>query len=144
MIRASSSEDAVTDILERRGFCTEDENTLKAAIAFKNSKLGILTNGIVYKFYSRHIDKKDELNPTPFLIFDLSNFDYNDISELVKFYRTSIDLKEIMEEAEEIYFLDKFEKLPCNHFVFPNFDILPVFLNLSFDSFFKLRLFFEI
>ena len=28
MIRASSSEDAVTDILERRGFCTEDENEL--------------------------------------------------------------------------------------------------------------------
>jgi len=90
----------------------------------KNSKLGILTNGIVYKFYSRHIDKKDELNPTPFLIFDLSNFDYNDISELVKFYRTSIDLKEIMEEAEEIYFLDKFEKGLFKTLYKPNSDFI--------------------
>ena len=75
----------------------------------KESKLGILTNGIVYKFYSRNLDDKGELNSTPFFEFDLSHYDYNDIEGLVKFYRMYIDIKGIMEEADDIHFLDKFE-----------------------------------
>ncbi len=76
----------------------------------KESKLGILTNGIVYKFYSRNLDDKGELNPTPFVTFDLNDYDMNDIEELVRFYRLSINVKEIMEEASEIYFLERFDE----------------------------------
>lgn len=75
----------------------------------KESKLGILTNGILYKFYSRNLDVKGELNSTPFVEFDLSNYDDNDVEELVRFFRLTINLKEIMEEASEIYFLERFD-----------------------------------
>ena len=76
----------------------------------KESKLGILTNGVEYKFYSRNLDDKGELNPTPFITFNLNDYDKNDIEELVRFYRLSINVKEIMEEASEIYFLEKFDE----------------------------------
>ena len=76
----------------------------------KDSKIGILTNGIQYQFYSRTIEGNKALNPNPFLVFDLNNYNYYDVENLVKFYRNNIDVKEIVEDAEEIYFLEKFEE----------------------------------
>ena len=44
------------------------------------------------------------------MVFDLNNYNYYDVENLVKFYRNNIDVKEIVEDAEEIYFLEKFEE----------------------------------
>tara|TARA_A100001015_G_scaffold310765_1_gene412752 strand:- start:73 stop:1113 length:1041 start_codon:yes stop_codon:yes gene_type:complete len=90
----------------------------------KESKLGILTNGIVYKFYSRNLDDKGELNPTPFATFDLNDYDMNDVEELVRFYRLSINVKEIMEEASEIYFLERFDEGLLRTLYKPNEDFI--------------------
>lgn len=76
----------------------------------RESKIGILTNGIQYQFYSRSLDNNKILNKTPFMVFDVNDYNFSDIENLVKFYRQNINVKEIVEEAEEIYFLEKFEK----------------------------------
>ena len=44
-----------------------------------SSKIGILTNGLVYKFYSSSLDDKRILNTVPFLTFDLTDFNSSDI-----------------------------------------------------------------
>jgi hypothetical protein len=75
----------------------------------QQSKIGILTNGIQYQFYCRSLDDSKVLNNTPFMTFDVNDYNYSDIENLVKFYRQKIKIKEILEEAEEIYFLEKFE-----------------------------------
>ena len=86
-------------------------NQLSAYYKFhKESKLGILTNGIKYYFYSRSLDNSDVLNHDPFMVFDLNNYNYYDVENLVKFYRNNIKIKDIIEDAEEIYFLEKFEE----------------------------------
>tara|TARA_B100000767_G_C19700061_1_gene507985 strand:- start:67 stop:1104 length:1038 start_codon:yes stop_codon:yes gene_type:complete len=74
------------------------------------SKIGILTNGIQYQFYCRSLDNSKVLNDSPFMIFDVNDYNYSDIEKLVKFYRQEIKVNEILEEAEEIYFLEKFEE----------------------------------
>jgi|TARA_B110000977_G_C11041921_1_gene479172 hypothetical protein len=74
-----------------------------------SSKLGVLTNGLVYRFYSSSLDDKRTLNSVPFLTFDLTDFNSSDIDNLVPFYRNSIDLKSILEEAEGQYFLERFD-----------------------------------
>jgi hypothetical protein len=75
----------------------------------QQSKIGILTNGIQYQFYCRSLDNNKVLNNTPFMTFDVNDYNYSDIENLVRFYRQEINIKEILEEAEEIYFLEKFE-----------------------------------
>lgn len=77
--------------------------------AHKESTIGILTNGITYKFYSRSLEDKSKLNKEPFLVFNLTDFDSSDIENLVQFYRPFINMKDILEDAEEIYFLEKFD-----------------------------------
>ena len=74
----------------------------------KESKIGILTNGIIYKFYCRSLSNKNELHKKPFLEFNLSDFDSNDIEKLVVFYKTNIEIPQILQDSEEIYFLDSF------------------------------------
>ncbi len=74
------------------------------------SKLGVLTNGIEYQFYSRSLDNTKRLNDTPFMVFKVNDHNYSEIENLVKFYRQEIQIKDILEEAEEIYFLEKFEE----------------------------------
>ena len=75
----------------------------------KESKIGILTNGLIYKFYARSLDDNLSLNKEPFLTFDLSDFASNDIDNLVPFYRPTIEIKEILKDAEEHYFLENFD-----------------------------------
>ena len=72
------------------------------------SKIGILTNGIVYKFYCRSLSNKKKLHENPFLEFDLTNYDSSDVEKLVIFYKTSIDINQILHDSEEVYFLDNF------------------------------------
>ena len=76
----------------------------------KESKLGILTNGIQYKFYARSLKDKNILHENPFFEFDITDFTLSDFEELAAFYRPSIDLNSIIEDAEETYFLESFDE----------------------------------
>ena len=76
----------------------------------KESKIGILTNGIVYKFYCRSLSNQNGLHKKPFIEFNLSDYDSNDIEKLVVFYKTNIDINQILHDSEEIYFLDNFNE----------------------------------
>jgi len=76
----------------------------------KESKIGILTNGIIYKFYCRSLSNKSELHKKPFLEFNISDFDSNDIEKLVVFHKKNINIDQILKDSEEIYFLDSFNE----------------------------------
>lgn len=76
----------------------------------KESKLGILTNGIQYRFYARSLKDKNVLHENPFFEFDITDFTISDLEELASFYRPSINLNSIIEDAEETYFLESFDE----------------------------------
>ena len=45
----------------------------------KESKIGILTNGIIYRFYSRSLENTAVLNVNPFFEFNLNNFNFTEL-----------------------------------------------------------------
>jgi len=100
-----------------REYCT-DINT---------AKIGILTNGLVYKFYAR--DSKNMLHTFPFFEFDLSDYSNQDLEMLAMFMRNVIDINSILEEAEEIYFLEKFDDALYEALVNPSDDFIKVVYN---------------
>ncbi len=73
------------------------------------AKIGILTNGIIYNFYSVNAREKKGLNIKPFFTFDLTNYDIAQLETLALFFRQTIEIKEIIEAAEEVYFLENFD-----------------------------------
>lgn len=74
----------------------------------KQVKIGVLTNGIEYRFYSRSSDSNEILIETPFFCFNLNDYDDYDLEFLARFFKLNISIKGILEEAEEIHFLDRF------------------------------------
>ncbi|MEL7221772.1 MAG: type I restriction enzyme HsdR N-terminal domain-containing protein, partial [Bacteroidota bacterium] len=75
-----------------------------------DSKLGILTNGVVFNFYCRNKNAGVGLHPTPFYSFDFSNIDGSSLEKLADFYATNIEVSDIVEEAQELFFLEDFEE----------------------------------
>jgi hypothetical protein len=89
-----------------------------------DAKIGILTNGTEYQFYTRESSSKTGLNPKPFFVFNITDFDSSSLETLAMFYRTVIDVKKIQEEADEVYFLDKFEKAFIKELADPSRDFI--------------------
>ena len=73
------------------------------------AKIGILTNGIIYNFFTVNTKEKKGLNTKPFFTFDLINYDNAQLEILALFNRQSIEINDIIQEAEDVYFLDNFD-----------------------------------
>ena len=70
----------------------------------KNSKIGILTNGLEWRFYSvNQATKSSSLFEIPFLVVDFSELNDDLFEKLSKFHRSSLinNLNELLEEYNE-------------------------------------------
>ncbi|MFA6788439.1 MAG: type I restriction endonuclease [Arcobacteraceae bacterium] len=65
-----------------------------------DSKFGILTNGIEYRFYS-DMEKTNKMDTKPFLVIDLLNIKDRDIKELEKFTKENLDIEKILNMANK-------------------------------------------
>lgn len=75
----------------------------------KNSKFGILTNGLEWRFYApNETTKETKLFEVPFITLDFSEIDEDFYETLSKIHKNNIDLKELHEDAQEFYFLQGF------------------------------------
>lgn len=65
------------------------------------AKFGILTNGIVYKFYT-DLDESNKMDLTPFLEIDMNNLKESLIPSLKKFCKQEFDKDNILSVASEL------------------------------------------
>lgn len=63
-----------------------------------NARIGILTNGREYRFFT-DIDEPNRMDKRPFFVFDLEAFDDADVRELQKFHRDRFDIANILSTA---------------------------------------------
>lgn len=73
------------------------------------SKLGILTNGVVYKIFT-DLDKPNVMDEKPFLEIDLFKIKDHEINELRKFSKANFDLGNILTSAEELKYSNLLKK----------------------------------
>ena len=79
----------------------QNEAQLQGYFASLRAKIAILTNGIVYKFYT-DIERANLLDKTPFMTFDLLNQDNTLINELEKFCKNKFNADVIFENAQNL------------------------------------------
>ena len=65
------------------------------------AKFAILTNGIVYKFFT-DLDENNIMDKEPFLEINLLNINDNQVKELKKFTKDNFDIKTIFDAASEL------------------------------------------
>lgn len=83
------------------------------------AKFAILTNGIVYKFYT-DLDESNKMDSTPFLEIDLLNYNDNQINELKKFCKENFDLGKIFDTASELKYMGLIQKAFKSEFLNPS------------------------
>lgn len=93
----------------------------------QDSKIGILTNGVDYQFFCRNNTGGYGLHPTPFYTFNWEEIDQLD--QLAQFYATSIDIKAILDEAQDIFFMEGFEDALFKELSNPSRDLVKAVFN---------------
>lgn len=80
---------------------TKHINQLFRYFTVTKARFGILTNGIIYKFYS-DLEETNKMDLTPFFEFNILDLKDNSISELKKFKKECFDMKGILNSASEL------------------------------------------
>lgn len=97
------------------------------------AKFAILTNGIIYRFYT-DLEDKNKMDSTPFLTVDLLNLKDRDFSEIRKFAKDILDVDNILSSAEDL----KYNRLIKDWFMKeldePSHDFVKLILNNVYEG----------
>jgi hypothetical protein len=91
----------------------------------KSSKIGILTNGLEWRFYTiNEVEKESKLFQIPFLVIDFSEIDDSKIELFAQFHKNATDIKVILEEAQDFFFLQGFSDALTAELLEPSDDFI--------------------
>jgi len=81
--------------------------------AATKAKFGLLTNGIIYKFYT-DIVEPNKMDEKPFLEFDITSIKDGVIEELKKFHKSYFDIDLIVNTASELKYANEIKAFMSN------------------------------
>ena len=88
----------------------ERESQLFRYFTATNARFGVLTDGIVYRFYSDLVEPK-AMDQTPFFEFNMLSFTDTQIEELKRFRKDNFDIAETVEAARELKYMGEIQQV---------------------------------
>lgn len=92
------------------------------------AKFAILTNGVIYKFFT-DLEKTNVMDTTPFLEINLEDLSDSDIQELKKFHKENFNVNYILNAASDLKYLNQIKKVLKDEFSDPSSDFVKLILN---------------
>jgi len=118
-------------------WCNEDlqkhDSQLFRYFGTTTSKFAILTNGIIYKFYT-DLEQSNKMDETPFLEINVSDIKENLIPELKKFHKSNFDIDSIFNSASELKYSNKVKLLMAGQINNPSDSFVKYVLNEIYDG----------
>ena len=97
------------------------------------AKFGILTNGIVYRFYT-DLEESNKMDLVPFLEIDMMNLKDSSINELKKFCKDNFDKEKIFSTAEELKYSSLIKGVLAKEFDSPSEEFVRLILANIYDG----------
>ncbi|MDX9742809.1 MAG: type I restriction endonuclease [Arcobacteraceae bacterium] len=97
------------------------------------SKFGILTNGIEYRFFS-DIDKPNKMDTKPFLVINLLDLKDREIKELERFTKENLDVDKILNMANKQKYVTQIKQLFKKETIEPSDELAKFFANKITDK----------
>lgn len=122
---------AVTILIEAKSInenLQKHDSQLFRYFGTTTAKLAILTNGIIYKFYT-DLEEPNKMDTTPFLEVNLLDCKESDFSELKKFTKENFDILNIINSASNLKYESSIEKILSEEFSNPSDDFIKLILN---------------
>lgn len=108
-------------------------NQLFRYFTVTKAKFGILTNGLVYRFYS-DLDEANKMDTSPFLEINLAQLRNDNLSELKRFCKDSFDLKGILNKASDLKYTALIKNEIIEQFQNPSDQFVRLLLNKEIYS----------
>lgn len=80
------------------------ETQLLRYFTVSKAKFGVLTNGIIYRFYT-DLEETNKMDEKPFLEINLTDLRPTQIEELKKFHKSYFDVDNVMSTANELKYM---------------------------------------
>ena len=97
------------------------------------AKFGILTNGIIYRFYT-DLSTPNKMDEKPFLEVNMVDLKDSHIEELKKFHKSYFDVETILNSASELKYTNELKNLFSKEFSAPAPDFVKYFAKQIYDG----------
>lgn len=102
------------------------------------AKFGVLTNGIVYRFYT-DLDEPNKMDEKPFLEVNLCDLKEAQVEELKKFHKSYFDVDMILSSASELKYMGELRSIIGKEFSGPSPDFVRFFGKQVYDGVFSAK-----
>jgi hypothetical protein len=109
------------------------DNQLLRYFHASKAKFGLLTNGIVFRFYT-DLETPNKMDEKPFLEIDLTDIRSNQIEELKKFHKSYFDIENILSSASELKYTTILKSIINNEFSNPSPELVKLFSKQVYDG----------
>ena len=87
------------------------------------ARFGVLTNGLVYKFFT-DLEQTNKMDEKPFFEFDMLDFKDRDVEELKKFAKSAFDVDTILTTASDLKYIRAIQNRLAEWMVNPSKDFV--------------------
>jgi hypothetical protein len=108
-------------------------NQLYRYFSATEARFAILTNGLIYEFYS-DIDEPNKMDSKPFFTFNILEFQNHQIKELKKFTKSAFSLDDILTTASTLKYTGAIKKILENELTSPSEAFVRFFASQIFDG----------
>lgn len=109
------------------------DNQLLRYFNVSKAKFGVLTNGIIYRFYT-DLKEPNIMDDKPFLEVDITDLRDNQIEELKKFHKSYFDIDNILSSASELKYMGELKTIIQNEFSSPSIDFVKMFATKVYEG----------
>ena len=111
----------------------EQASQLYRYFSVTEARFGVLTDGIVYRFYS-DLEQPNKMDAKPFFEFNLLDFEESHVEELKKFSKSSFDLDAIRTTASELKYTREIKKMLAEEWNTPSDDFVRFFASRVYSG----------
>lgn len=97
------------------------------------AKFGLLTNGIVFRFYA-DLEKENIMDQVPFLEVNMETLRDSQIEELKKFHKSYFDVDNILSSASELKYMSEIKKVIRAEFADPSAELVKLFTKRVYEG----------
>lgn len=97
------------------------------------AKFSILTNGIIYRFYS-DLEQPNKMDERPFLEFEISEIKDSQIEELKKFHKSYFNIESIVNTASELKYSNELKQILQKELNSPSAEFVKFFAKQVYPS----------
>ncbi len=97
------------------------------------AKFAILTNGIIYRFYT-DLEEPNKMDEKPFLEINILDIKETQVAELKKFHKSAFNIDEICNTASQLKYTNEFKNVFAKDLQSPSDDLVKHFLSAVYSG----------